>query len=269
MFGLDKKVSAQLHLEKPVVVMGRGHSGTRIMAWALEALGIRMGTIKSKPTGDCQDRRFTGTIKKLARRTLHLPAAATPVKKDLKTFQKAVYNYMDWLDDVTPAWGWKFPETYLIGNIVEATFPNARYIHMIRDGRDLAFKMHLTDDSNRGLGRTLLKYLNAVDQPDHIQAALSWNFQVKRFAIFADDLGGRLHTLTFEALCQNPIGEMDKVASFLDVPMTNNCRSYLKDKVNPTKVAQFHNEDPSKVADVENLLNKTLDSYGYKKLNTS
>jgi hypothetical protein len=263
MYGLEKKLTVRLRREQPVVVMGRGHSGTRIVAWALVELGIRMGTIKAKATGDCQDRRFTGTIKKLARRTLHLAATATPNQRDLHTFQKAVHKYLDWMGDISPAWGWKFPETYLIGNIVEATFPDARYIHMIRDGRDLAFKMHLTDDPNRGLGRALLKHLNAVDKPDYFQAALSWDFQVRRFSTLAAELGDRLHTLTFEALCRNPIGEMEKIASFLDVPMTNDCRNYLKDEVNPTKVAQFRKENAAKVAEVENLLSETLTRYGY------
>lgn len=243
--------------------MGRGHSGTRVMAWALDALGIRMGTLKAKSTGDCQDRRFTGTIKKLARRTLHRPATASPAKRDLRAFQKAVHNYLEWMGDLKPAWGWKFPETYLIGNIVDATFHNARYIHMIRDGRDLAFKFHLTDDPNRGLGRTLLEHLNAVDQPDHIQAALSWDFQVKRFGAIADRLEDRLHTLTFEAFCHNPLEEMKRIASFLGVPMTLKCETYLKDHVNPAKIAQFRNEDPAKVTEVEKLISETLDRYGY------
>jgi len=263
MFGFEKNSLLRLHQEKPIVVMGRGHSGTRIMAWALVALGIQMGTVKTKATGDCQDRRFTGTIKKLARRTLHLPANAAPNQRDLKSFQKAVHKYLEWMGNIAPAWGWKFPETYLIGNIVAATFPNARYIHMIRDGRDLAFKMHLTDDPNRGLGRTLLKYLDAVDKPDYIQAALSWDFQVKRFGTLAAELGNRAYTLTFEALCRHPIVEMEKVASFLDVPMTNDCRTYLKDGVNAAKVAQFRNEDSAKVTEIENLLSETLTNYGY------
>jgi len=263
MFGIDKQALIRLGREQPVVVMGRGHSGTRIMAWALVELGIRMGTLKAKATGDCQDRRFTGTIKKLAQSTLHLPAAATPNQRQLKNFQKAVGKYLDWMGDISPAWGWKFPETYLIGNIVAATFPNARYIHMLRDGRDLAFKMHLTDDPNRGLGRTLLEHLGAVDKPGYIQAALSWDFQVRRFDTFAAELGDRLHTLTFEALCRDPIGEMEKVAIFLDIPMTTDCRNYLKNEVNPAKVAQFRNEDPTRVVQVENLLSETLARYGY------
>ncbi len=264
MLGLGKSGPIPLNVQQPVVVMGRGHSGTRIVAWGLVALGLRMGTKTDKQTGDAQDRRFTGTIKKLAQRTLHLPGTAAPSNRDLKLFQKAVKRYIRWLGDLSPGWGWKFPETYLIGNIVDAVFPRARYIHMIRDGRDLAFKFHLTDNPTRGLGAKLLKHLDAMDKADYIQAALSWEFQLKRFENLAARLENRVHTLTFEALCLDPVGEMHKTAAFLNVPMTNLCRDYLLREVDPAKVAQFQRQDPFKVAEVENLIGETLAQYGYE-----
>ena len=49
MFGLSSDLTERLARERPVVVMGRGHSGTRVLAWALEALGICMGTLEEKP----------------------------------------------------------------------------------------------------------------------------------------------------------------------------------------------------------------------------
>jgi hypothetical protein len=264
MLGSGKGVPFQLNAQEPVVVMGRGHSGTRILAWALVALGLRMGAKPDKYTGDAQDRRFTGTIKKLAQRTLHLPGTAAPSNRDLKLFQQAVKRYIRWLGELSPAWGWKFPETYLIGNIVDAVFPRARYIHMIRDGRDLAFKFHLTDDPTRDLGAKLLKHLDAMDRANHIQAALSWEFQLKRFENLAARLENRVHTITFEAFCLDPVREMEKTADFLNVPMTNVCRDYLVREVDPAKVAQFQKQDPLKVAEVENLIGQTLVRYGYR-----
>jgi len=261
---LHKNQPVQLHAEQPVVIMGRGHSGTRIMAWALVALKLRMGTLEEKHTGDTQDRRFTGTIKKIAQRTLHLPGAATPSKHDLIRFQKSVRKYIQWLGDISPGWGWKCPETYLIGNIVDAVFPRARYIHMIRDGRDLAFKSHLTDDPTRGLGKTLLHYLDAMDKPDHIQAALSWDYQLRRFEMFAAHLRDRVHPLTFEALCGDPVGEIEKAAAFLGIPMTDACKDYLMRVVDPTKASQYRHEDPLKVAEIERLIGETLAVYGYQ-----
>jgi hypothetical protein len=36
------------------------------------------------------------------------------------------------------AWGWKLCETTLILPLLAALFPTGRYIHLVRDGRDVA-----------------------------------------------------------------------------------------------------------------------------------
>jgi hypothetical protein len=55
---------------EPVVIMGRGHSGTRILAWICHDLGLRMGVDASRETGDADDLVFTRKIKKIAQRNL-------------------------------------------------------------------------------------------------------------------------------------------------------------------------------------------------------
>ena len=257
-----------LEEESPVVVMGRGHSGTRVLAWALRALGVAMGTLDAKPTGDVQDRRFTRAIKRLAQRSLVRPALAEPPPGELRRLRRAAAAYLEWLGERGPErarhWGWKFPETYLIGPAVDAVFPRARYIHMVRDGRDLAFKEHLTDDPSRRLGRALLEHAGALGAPHHLQAARSWDFQVGRFCQFERErLGERCHRLHFEQLCRTPVAAMEEVANFLGLPMTDACREYVSDGLRPEKLAQYRHEDPERVAEVEAILAPTLRACGY------
>ena len=145
---------------QPVLLMGRGHSGTRVLSFACMHLGIQLGT--SAATGDADDRTFTRTIKKIATRNLPPCTPDTVLEKDLIRFQNAVFRYYTTIGSPQTPWGWKFPETYLISAYVARTFPQARYIHMVRDGRDLAFKKHLTDDPKRKLGKKLLAYLDAM-----------------------------------------------------------------------------------------------------------
>ena len=263
MFGFSNDLAERLAEERPVVVMGRGHSGTRIMAWALEALGLSMGTLKNKATGDAQDRRFTGCIKKIASQNVGCPPLAEPVPREVARLLKRTWRFMEWVGDRSGGWGWKFPETYIIGNVVEAVFPRALYIHMVRDGRDLAFKAHLTDDEHRGLGREILKHLDMLGKPHYIQAAGSWDFQVRRFGEVEKRLGERVHRLTFEALCANPLHEMERICGFLGKPMTEECRTYLSANICQGKVAQYRGEDPSLVAEVEKAIGPTLVEWGY------
>lgn len=248
---------------EPVVVMSRGHSGTRVLSWALDALGIQMGTKHHEPAGDCQDRRFTRTIKRVATRRIGAEPDGKPGSREVRRFRRALHGYASSLDTRRAPWGWKFPETYLIGGVVDTVVPRARYLHLVRDGRDIAFKRHLTDDEGRTLGRTILAHLDMLGRPRHLQAARSWAFQLQRFAALRPRLGARVHRLTFEDLCARSQETMDGVAEFLGLPMTDACRHYLAEQVRPAKAAQHREEDAAVVEAVERLIGDTLVAEGY------
>jgi hypothetical protein len=259
----QSQLSQRLAEQSPVVVMARGHSGTRVLSHALEALGFCLGAESTVATGDTQDRRFTRHIKYLARDTLHQPPHAPPQWWRLLRLRWRMAEYLQRLQLSTPHWGWKFPETYLVPGYVAEIFPQARYIHMIRDGRDIAFKDHLTDDPHRRLGRRLLGHLKALDLPHHVQAALSWQFQVERFLEFAKATGTRVCDVRFEELCSDPVRVMQRVCDFLGHPMNDPCHDYLVRSVNREKIGQFREHDPVQVAEVEAAIGPLLHQLGY------
>jgi len=306
-----RRLAERLATERPVVVMGRGHSGTRVLAWALEALGVRMGTRTAKPTGDLQDRRFTRRIKRIAKRYVPRPALGAPRERDVDRFRRAAARYLEWLDSpegrdgryppretnvagvaggtgsgargrtrggargrtgdpsgvqpeaAPPRWGFKFPETYLIGNVVDRAFPRALHVHMVRDGRDLAFKEHLTDDADRGLGRAILEHLGLLDRPHAMQAAISWDWQVRRFEEVESVLGDRVLRMTFEELCLDPEATMERLCAFLGMPMNEACRDYLATNIRRGKVSQHRSEDPEVIRAIEAEIGSTLRRFGY------
>lgn len=260
---VSSAAAEQLARAEPVVVMSRGHSGTRVLSWALSALGIQMGSRRDEPAGDCQDRHLTGTIKKIAIGRLATRSIRTPRPRDVRRLRRALWRYARSVGSGERPWGWKFPETYLIGGVVDAVLPRARYLHLVRDGRDVAFKAHLTDDEGRRLGRTLLDHLGMLGRPRHLQAARSWAFQVQRFREVRPHLEPREYRITFEQLCSRPVESMQGVADFLELPMTDACRDYLAAQVRPEKVGQHREEDPAKLAAVEELIGDTLAAEGY------
>ncbi|MBM4312169.1 MAG: sulfotransferase [Deltaproteobacteria bacterium] len=257
-----KEQAAFLAALQPVLIMGRGHSGTRVLSYACTHLGIQLGTTSA--TGDADDRTFTRTIKKIACRNLAPRDHDSVDGKDLIRFQDAVFRYYTKIGSPQTPWGWKFPETYLIGAWVERTFPQARYIHMVRDGRDLAFKRHLTDDPSRQLGKKLLTHINAMGLPHHLQAALSWAFQVDRFDAFCAGLPDeRVFYLRFEDLCLQPLALMQRLCDFLHIPMTGSCERYLARQLEAGKLAQYKSGDPAKIQEIEQAISATLKRHGY------
>jgi hypothetical protein len=256
--------------DAPVVILARGHSGSRVLAWALQRLGIALGATDDKQTGDIQDRRFTRRIKRIAIARLHGATDDRATDAQARALLRKAAPCKRWIaahppDHDPQRWGWKFPETCLIAPVVERAFPDARYIHLIRDGRDIAFKDHLTDDPHRALGRRLLTAAGALHDPTHLRAAKSWAFQERALAEFLRTIPQeRRCRVRFEDLVAEPAPTVERCAEFLNLPMTDACREYLADKINPSKIAQHRHEDPALVAQVEAAIADELSRNGYE-----
>ncbi len=266
--GAIRSRSKMLAAQEPLVIMGRGKSGTRLLAWACQELGFALGATHRSKTGDLDDRRFLSVVKWIARR--HISAAKSDAgtrRFDVMCFQREAHRVWQRLSNSPEAhlgWGWKWPETYLILPYVHVTFPRARFVHLVRDGRDLAFKRHLTDDPRRALGKALLTRLGARGQPHHLQAARSWQFQVEQYRKYAERIppAQRLET-TYEALCGDPAGEMARIADFLRVPFSEACREHVNANFNQSLIGAWQAEDSARVAEVEAVIGDTLASLGY------
>ena len=171
---------------------------------------------------------------------------------DALRFRLAANRYHRALGRPVSDWGWKFPETYLIAPCVERVFPRARYVHLVRDGRDIAFKSHLTDNPRRRLGRRILQRLGAEGASPPVRAALSWSFQLEHFRAFVRGLPpDRLVEVRFEDLCRNPGAVMQRVCEFLSQPMTAACETFLDRSIDPGKVAQWRSQERVALHEVE------------------
>lgn len=261
---VPSEMLSQLSQMRPIVIMSRGHSGTRVLAWCCQRLGINLGVNELLETGDADDLIFTKQIKKIAIENVGISQLNQIDIGHLALFQKAVYGYYRRLPDPKKEWGWKFPETYLVGPYIAKTFPAARYLHMVRDGRDIAFKQHLSDDPKRKLGHKILSHQNALKLPHHLQSAISWAFQVETFDAFRHQVpANQVFDLTFENLCLRPHETMEALTQFLGIPFTDGCREYIQENIRPQKVSQYQNYSPELVKEVELQVGVTLKHYAY------
>ena len=134
----------------PVVVFNKSHSGSRLLASLIEHAGVFMGAHQNE-SKDSLDLLELVTHLVLA----HYPdygrlweggADRDPALPDLirRVFAAHLAGF-----DVSGGgrWGWKLCETAYIVPVVDFLFPGARYIHLIRDGRDVAFSDHRGPDN--------------------------------------------------------------------------------------------------------------------------
>ena len=263
----DAERSQKLSEMSPVILMGRGKSGTRILSFMSVKLGLQFGTSGELATGDADDQKFTDEIKRIAFRNVGVVKLSEVDDKELVKFQKCVEAYHDRHAMAAEMWGWKFPETYMLAPFIEQTFPKARYLHLVRDGRDLAFKNHLSDDPNRKFGRKILERLKVMDQPHHVQAAVSWGYQVDNFDAFRSEIGaaaaGRIFDTTFEEMCANPRSVAEALCAFMGIDMTPECEEYLSQSVKTTNIAAYKQQPEALIEEATSRIRPTLKRYGY------
>jgi hypothetical protein len=260
-------ISDKLPSMAPVVIMGRGHSGTRVVTWLCTHLDIQLGTSTGRETADADDLKFTRCIRKMAIPLLGVQSINEINVRSRKKFRRAVTRYYLGLGQPEGLWGWKFPETYLIAPLVFDLFPKVRMLHILRDGRDLAFKDHLTDDPSRSLGKKLLGNIDALNDTHPIQAIKSWAWQVQQLEQFTRSHPNcEVLTISFEELCLHPLETGQKICSYLQVEMTDAARNYLETGINTSKVHQYRDEgSQEEIAAVTAAEEDTLRGLGYLK----
>lgn len=135
----------------PIIVIGRGHSGTRAIAQLLEASGIFMGA----PLNPSHDYQGGGGMYHFAR-ACGTYAGGESGKWDFSGMiqgeipVEARSNLAKFLQPLLDSGrspvGWKLPETNLAYPWLVRLYPEARFIHWVRDPRDNILTTHGTDE---------------------------------------------------------------------------------------------------------------------------
>lgn len=135
-----------------VIIVGRGHSGTRAISKTLVEAGYFMGN----ELNASYDLIPAEKMYKACRIAGALVQPTTEAAWDFRTllaepipdaFRNLVRAYAhSVLESESPNRGWKLPETILALPWICRMFPEAHYIYWVRDPRDAILGSHLTDD---------------------------------------------------------------------------------------------------------------------------
>lgn len=270
----------------PAAIMARPHSGTRLLAELLGMNNIFMGAHISDGFLDNEDwyHRF---ILPLILSDYFPDWASHSHSEEFARFagtlfQDTIRHFFPQDTPNTPYWGWKMSETLLVAPVVNRFLPKTRFIHLIRDGRDVA----LSDDGFFQLtancrtlkhsrnwikhlfkqlpgiprrspppqlplritfGRSDLSTWNGIDLHSHKQLAAnrfliqmqSWRYAVNHARSLRDTIGNRYYELRYEDLCQDPIGEAEKLFEFLDIPLSKRGKELFKSGVSVRRLQKW------------------------------
>jgi len=97
-------------------------------------------------------------------------------------------------------WGWKHPHSYLLLPYLRRHFPGLRFVHVVRDGRDMAFS-----DNQRQVqryGPVLVP--DAAEDDGPVRSAAFWSAANLYAAAGGAAMGEAYHLMRLEDLCARP-----------------------------------------------------------------
>ena len=160
-----------------ITVIGRGHSGTSAMSQILAESGVWMG----EPLNSSWDLVPPDSMYEACREFAKYVTYEGNMKWDFSRvlemdptprFRALIADYLhSVIDNPAEIKGWKIPETTLVYPWILKLFPDAKYIHWIRDPRDGILSDHMTDDLN--------DFGIEYDKTENIRRnrAISWKYQ--------------------------------------------------------------------------------------------
>jgi hypothetical protein len=262
----------------PIVVFNKSHSGSRLLAKVIEASGVFMGAHQNDSKDSLDLLRLIHHLvvnhypdyKGLLRRTPDCDPAFSALAG------KVLASHLEGFGPSHDAqWGWKNCSTGYVLPVVDFLFPNARYIHLIRDGRDIAFSNHHGADtpyrkkvlfntdqieSWRNYRLTGWAYL----RHSHIFNTIHWVNSVEVARAFAEPLGDRHLELRYEDLCQDFDANTRRVLRFIG---REDVASQVIDEIAPTvhrkSLHKYENQPRHKLEEVLALAAPLLHSLGY------
>jgi hypothetical protein len=243
----------------PFVIGATGGSGTRVVARIVRAAGMFIGTNLNDyedalPLAGFSDRwinRFVTLRGDLPEETRREMAA--------ELTQLLAEHRADMPDDAR-AWGWKEPRSIYLLRFLDGETNGMRFLHFVRDGRDMAF----SDNQNQ-----LKKHGDAVLDAEEkkrktpVKSIAVWSKVNSWAAEYGEQqMGDRYLRVTFEELCADPPGTVERMWSFFG--LEGDAEAVAAEQVKPPKsLGRWQGQKTKIVDELHAVAGDTLRRFGY------
>jgi len=244
----------------PVVIGAVGGSGTRVVARVVRAAGVFMGTelndsedaLPFAPFHDRWISRFVSAKGKMP----------DDVQREMTgQFLACVERHRRRIPDQRAAWGWKGPRTIYLLPFIHQLHPAMKFIHVVRDGRDMAFSSNMNQVRKHGaavLGD------GSAGFPEPARAAALWRTVNLTTADYGEArLGPRYLRVKFETLCQDPKETIGHIQAFVGRPEPANLQALIEEIKAPASIGRWRSQDAMLVNAVLEQAAPALERLGY------
>jgi len=263
-------------LPPPIVVFNKSHSGSRLVAQLLEAGGVFMGA-------ELNASHDATPLLPLVREAVEgfypdygpLWHGGTDTQALIEAARMGFAAHLAGLGE--RPWGWKLCETVYALPVIDYLFPRARYIHLIRDGRDVAFSDHVPPKEpfwqkiyvdavgvKRWRGLLYGKHSRTGYRIDSsLYNAQHWVNSVTLGRRYGAMLGARCLEVRYEALCLDFDREAARLLEFTGAPEPDAAITAVRPGVSAASVGKFRRQSRWRVSRVERYARPLLVELGY------
>lgn len=259
-------------LPPPVIIFCKSHSGSRLLARLVMAGGVWLGD-RRNASEDSPD--LMRLVEPLVER--HFPDFSrlfSQGDEEISALARAVLTaHLRGRPDGAP-WGWKLCETGFALPLLLRIFPQARFVHLLRDGRDVAFCDHVAPESafwkkvffgTDGIRRwngLRLSYHSYLRRP-HVFNAQHWVNSVtvgRRHGALA---GAHYHEIRYEDIVADPVGAVTGLFDRLRLPMDEDGLRAAALRVHAESLGKHRAMPARQVREALRVLGPTLGAFGY------
>jgi hypothetical protein len=252
-------MGVDLGVPGPCVIGATGGSGTRVVARIVRAAGLYVGE-KLNPYEDAVELGFYSDrwIDPFVKAGEAAPGASyEEMTADLR---EVLADHAAGLPGDARAWGWKEPRSIYLLRFWHAAMPELRFLHFIRDGRDMAFSENQQQLKKHGKA-VLGRRLRLARTP--VRSIAVWGRINSEAADFGEGtLRERYLRVRFEDLCAEPAETVGRILAFFG--LEGDAEAVARAEIRPPDtLGRWRQRRKGVVADLHREAGAALDRFGY------
>ncbi|HVC29375.1 MAG TPA: sulfotransferase [Gammaproteobacteria bacterium] len=256
------------NLRKPVAIGGLGGSGTRLIASILKETGFYLGEALNKPLDnlwfsllfkriettrltDAEFHTLAGIFLNAMTNRNEFSDGERTLIKSLSTENRNVFR-KDWMQmsadsmlsvaehprTPDPRWGWKNPNTHMVIDRWISLLPNLKYIHVIRNGLDMAFSKNQNQLKLWGSYILGQDYISVTPG----NSLKFWCALHRRLLNMLSFTKSNFYLLNYDDFCTNPESGLNRLCSFLGMHLPASQLTVLRGMVIPPRTIERYKQ---------------------------
>jgi len=274
-----------MNRDDPIIVLGTAGTGTRVFSDLLEFAGAFMGLRRNlqrdnldfiriikdgiplvnlnKPLGNSFLRQAGSPDFRIAR----LESGLVDHTHQLMSHFKSIITGD--LRSMHLRWGWKEPQCMFVLPFLKHHFPRMRIVHVIRDGRDIAFSKQQCAPFQAAYVRCLANVVQPPSNDDEWAVMVAKTWQINNVAVAkwaTQNLGpGHYFLAKLELLKEDPVAFATRLYETMDLDVDTPEQHIEESGFDPNslRLEKYKTKPPGTVAIIEAASAEALTRFGY------